>query len=47
MVINSVPTEGGGSAFVRTAILNNIIDDSLFIKILPVLSTSDDDLNSH
>jgi hypothetical protein len=46
-VVNQVPTEAGGSAYLRTAILNNIIDDSLFIKILPVLATSDDDLNSH
>jgi hypothetical protein len=29
-------------AFVRTSIINNIIDDSLFIKILPLLATSDD-----
>lgn len=40
LVVNQVPTEQGGQAYVRTSIINNIIDDSLFIKILPLLVTS-------
>lgn len=47
MVVNQVNTEAGGIAYVRTSIVNNIIDDSLFIKILPLLASSSDfDSNS-
>ena len=46
MIINQVSREDGTSAFVRTSIVNNLIEDTLFIKILPLLSTSSDDFES-
>lgn len=42
LIVNQVATEGGGNAYLRTSVVNNIIDDSLFIKILPLLATSAD-----
>jgi len=33
-------------AYVRTSIVNNIIEDTLFIKILPLLPSSSSDLSS-
>jgi hypothetical protein len=47
IVVNQVTTEDGSMAYVRTSIVNNLIDDSLFIKILPLLASSSDfDSNS-
>jgi integrin alpha FG-GAP repeat containing protein 1 len=42
-VINQVTKQDGTIAFVRNSIVNNIIEDTLFIKILPLLVTSSDD----
>lgn len=42
IVVSQATTEQGEAVFLRTSVVNNIIDDSLFITILPVLASSPD-----
>lgn len=46
MIIAQVTRDDGSTALARTSIVNNIIEDTLFIKILPLLPSSNDDFTS-
>lgn len=47
IIISQVTKDDGSLAYVRTSIINNIIDDTLFIKVLPLLPSSSSDLFSN
>jgi hypothetical protein len=43
LVISKVTKSDGTEGMPRASVINNIIEDTLFIKILPLLSSSSDD----